>query len=717
MNIVRALDVALPELPQRLVRQSPPKLDPKVIAKEHIENGQAVVLVKMPGTDMVFRFPPAQWQLVQLFDGDRSHAEVAAIYQDQTNITISEADVRELANYLQSESQLFYKSPLEKNIILQEELRSTHKKKRSRFQITDFSDITIKVWNNADGYVTRLYPKVKFIFTPTFVWLSLGMFVLMGWMWADRFDEIWWDSFAFYNFTTKSGRDLLEFWFLFGAMAGFHETAHGLAGKHYGATIERMGFTLMYFAPSFFCDATQVWVLGGKWARIVTAVAGIWLDLVLCFFATVAWWATAPGMLVHDWAYKVMIVTGIGVSLLNLNPLIKLDGYLIFSELVHEPALKESSTEYLSGWIRNRIFRLPAAVPYVPRRKRPFYVAYAILSGLYSYALLSFLMVFTYHVLQSYTPEWAFVPAVAIGCWVFRSRIKLAGKFMRLVYLDKKERARAWFAPGRIALLSAAAILLLGLPIFPDFVHGPCLLEPVRLALLRATIPGTVVGVLAQEGQHVAAGASLVRMRNSALESEVAHTQAELAAAEARAVQASIHYAGFAAAEQNRRQLVEKNRLLADQARQLTIVSPISGIVQTPRTADLVGSSPDAGQPLLEVADTSQMRARIFIPEFAMRDIRLGAPVRILARGQARPLTGVLAAVSADAAAIPEGLISKDQLQGIKAPRFYMGSVFLSNDDNLLDGTSGFAKIFIRRRSLAEFSWRFASDLVGRKVW
>jgi hypothetical protein len=46
-----------------------------------------------------------------------------------------------------------------------------------------------------------------------------------------------------------------------------------------------------------------------------------------------------------------------------------------------------------------------------------------------------------------------------------------------------------------------------------------------------------------------------------------------------------------------------------------------------------------------------------------------------------------------------------------------MGSVFLSNDGNLLDGASGFAKIFIRRRSLAEFSWRFAGDLVHRKVW
>ena len=55
----------------------------------------------------------------------------------------------------------------------------------------------------------------------------------MVWMWADKFGEIWSDSFAFYNFTAKSTWDLVEFWFLFGAMAFFHETGHGLTCKHF----------------------------------------------------------------------------------------------------------------------------------------------------------------------------------------------------------------------------------------------------------------------------------------------------------------------------------------------------------------------------------------------------------------------------------------------------------------------------------------------------
>jgi putative peptide zinc metalloprotease protein len=716
MNIVRALEVALPDLPERMVRQIPPKLDPRVIAKEHVEKGDAVVLVKMPGSELVFRFSPMQWKLIQLFDGSRSPAQVAESFEKETGSTVSEEDVQELASFLQTDTPLLYKTPLEKNISLQQELRSS-RKKRSKFHGIDFSDIIIKVWYDADGYITWLYPKVRFLFTPWFVWASIGMFVLMGWMWWDRFGEVWSDSFAFYNFTRKSGGDLIEFWFLFGAMAAFHETAHGLVGKHYGATIERMGFTLMYFAPSFFCDATQVWILGGKWARIATAIAGIWLDLVVCFFATIVWWGTATGMAVHDWAYKVMMVTGLGVSILNLNPLIKLDGYLIFSELVAEPSLKEDSTEYLSGLVRKRLFRLPVEIPYVPRRKRAFFAIYGVLSGLYSYVLLSFLMVVTYHILRSFTPEWAFIPALAMGFWVFRLRIEQLVTFMKTLYVDKKERVRAWFTPLRTAALGVLTAVVLLVPIWPDFAQGPFVLTPVRAAVLHATVPGIVNEVSVNEGQLVAMGDPLVVMRNLALESEAALAREAFETSSAQATLASLHYRNFGAADQERRRQAEENHLRSEQLAQLRVVSPISGMVVTPHLQDLVGRSLDEGDPLLQLADTSEMKANIYIPEFSMQDIRIGEPVRLLINGRIRPLSGVLSRVSPASTEPPDGLISKESLEGINPPRYYLGTVILKNDGGFVPGMNGSAKILTAQRGLATLCFRFTREIVQRKLW
>lgn len=716
MNIVRALDVALPDLPARVVSKNPPRLDPRVIAKEHTEKGKPIVIVKMPGTEFLFRFNPLQWKIIKMFDGNSSFAAIAENFLAETGTAVSEDDVREIASYLQAESELLYKTPLEKNVALQRQLRSS-RKKRSRLGVKDFSDITLKTWNNADNYISWLYPKVRFLFTPWFVWTSIAMFVLMGWMWAERFGEIWTDSFAFYNFMHKSGSDLVEFWLLFGAMAAIHETAHGLAGKHFGANIEKMGFSLMYFAPSFFCDATQVWVIGGRWARIATSIAGIWLDLVLCFFATLIWWGTAIGMPAHDWAYKVMMITGLGVSLLNLNPLIKLDGYLIFCELVAEPALKEHSTVFLSSWIRKYIFRLPVDVPYVPRRKRAFFVAYAILSGIYSYTLLSFLMLLTYHILRSFTPEWAFLPALLIGVWVFRSRIKLMKNFTQMLYLDKKERVRAWFTPARIMICGAAALLLLFLPVWPDFVQGPFVLAAAQRVPIRTTMPAKVVGVSVVEGQTVTAGAPLIQLQNLDLESQAAQSHAELNAGTARAYEAGLHYADYASAEQERQRLAENDRSLSTRLVQLNVTSPISGTVLTPHTGNLVGLTLDQGDLLLEVADTSRMQARVYLPEFAMHDLRLNIPVRLLVQGRAVSLSGTLSWISPASVPVADGVLPKEQLEGINPPKYYLGTVILNNDGELRDGMTGSAKVSAGRRSIADSCFRFARDLVERKVW
>jgi len=714
MNIVRALDVALPELPQQIVRKNPPKLDPNVIAKEHLEKGKLVIITKAPGSEWIFRFTPLQWQLLQMFDGTSTHEEIAERFTSETGTALTGDDVREFTSYLQAESKLLSRTPMEQNILLQQELRASRGKKKKR--TLDFADITIHVWNNADNYISWLYPKLRFLFTPWFVWTSLAMFAVMGWMWWDRFGEVWSDSFAFYNFLNKSGKDLLEFWFLFAAMAAIHETAHGLVGKHFGAKIEKMGFSLMYFAPSFFCDSTQVLVTGGKWARIATAIAGIWLDLVVCFFATMVWWATATGMTVHDWAYKVMMVTGVGVSLLNLNPLIKLDGYLIFSELVAEPSLKETSTAYLTAWARKHIFRLPAEVPYVPRRKRPFYVVYGILSGAYSYSLLSFLMVITYHILRSYSPEWAFLPAFLIGLWVFRSRVKLLVAFMKTLYLDKKERALKWFTPMRVGLVAMGALIIVLLPVWPDFVQGPFVLQAAQHAVIRATIPGTVMRVSVEEGQEVAAGSPLLQLRNASVESEAALATSQLAGAVARENRAALQYEDFAAAQQERQQQARNVEVATERSRQLSITAPVAGVVTTPHAADLVGRPVAAGDVLLEVDGLAQVRANVYVPEFAMDQVCVGQKVRLLAEGQVRPVSATVASVAPEFA-LAQGLVPKDQLQGINPPRYYVAFVWLKNEGNLKPGMTGTAKVLVARRSLAGFAFQFTNDLISRRIW
>ena len=715
MNIVNALNAALPELPERVVQRSIPKLDPRVIAKEQVENRKPVVIAKMPGAENFIRFEPPQWTLLQAFDGQRSYADISALVLEKTGVYYSEENVREFAEFIQRNTNLFYQSAIERNITLHHKLKG-QRLKRSRFNVGDFSDIIIFQWPHADNYVSRIYPWVRWAYTWWFTLVALGMFALMAGMWAERFGEIWRDSFEFYNFTTKSAGDLAEFWFLFAAMAFFHESFHGLTCKHFGANVESMGFSIMYFAPSFFCDITQVWIYGGKWERIATVIAGIWGDLILCFFATIIWWTTVPGMMVHNLAYKVMMVTGLGVSILNLNPLIKLDGYYIFCELIGEPDFKERTSAYLSGWIR-KVLGMPSELEYVPRWRRPFYISYAVLSGIYGYLLLTFLMVFSYHVLHAYSPAWAFLPALAAGYWVFRKRIHSFARFTGLLYLDKKERVGTWLVPRRQATLGAALLLVLFVPLWPDVQDASFVLEPRQQAFVHAAVQGTVARVLVDEGQRVTAGQPILALENPDLQSELAKARADLRVGSARATQSQLRYSGFGTAEHERHNLAEQEDFLSQKAGQLEVSSPIAGVVATAHLHDLLGSNLEEGAPIAEVVDDSAIRARVYVPEYAMHDVRVGLPLRLRTESRLLPVSGVIHSISADWVPLDPALGQKEQLAGINPPRFFAAEAWLDLSPDLHPGMTGPAKIQVGRRSAASFAWRFGRDLVTRRVW
>ena len=160
-----------------------------------------------------------------------------------------------------------------------------------------------------------------------------------------------------------------------------------------------------------------------------------------------------------------------------------------------------------------------------------------------------------------------------------------------------------------------------------------------------------------------------------------------------------------------------RQQSFAEEIKLLEVTSPIGGIVTTPQLHDLLGAYLKSGTEVAEVADLSTMRARIYIPEFSMRDVRLGAPVRLHAESQFQPWSGTLVSLAPASSLIETGLIEKAQLEGIRAPRFYVGKVELQNQGDLREGMRGNAKIQVGRRSAAEFTWRFARDLVGRRLW
>ncbi|HKW24405.1 MAG TPA: efflux RND transporter periplasmic adaptor subunit [Terriglobales bacterium] len=715
MNIVEVLEVALPPLPPQRVSDRLPCAEPNLLAHEDVEGGELTVLVMKPAADGFYRLTPLQWQILKLFDGKRSFSQVASECQNLVGTRCSEEEARELADYLSS-TDLLYKPASEKITALAENLRRDRRHgRKSRFG--DLSEITIFSFD-PDPWLTAIYPYLRFIYTGWFTLVTFALFAWMAFVLLGHWREILGDTATYYTFSQKGLGDLAEFWVLLMLIAAIHETAHGLTCKHYGGGVHRMGFLLMYSLPCFFCDTTEAWVYTGRFGRILTMLAGIWIELTICAFATMAWWATSPGAWLHDMAYKVILFTGIAVVVMNINPLVKLDGYFISCELLRIGDLKEKSTAYTSSWVRNRIFRLPVELEYVPPRRRPLFISYALASGAYSYLLLVAVTGFCYNVLYKFSPEWAFLPALGIVFLLFKSRLVILEKFMRTVYLDKKERLRALLRKPQVVAVAVVAALVFFVPLWPTFVQGRFELQARKRAVVRTEVGGSVARVLVSEGQQVASGAPLLQLRNLALESEAAQTRSALSLAESRVQQAQFSYTGFGPAEQQRRQLQERDRLLSQQLSQLQMLSPTAGVVTTPRPADLAGAYLVPGATVLEIADLSTMEARVYLPEYEVRDLRPGARVDLHLDSWLGTLPGTLTAIASAPSQIAPGLVPKQQAyEGLRPPPNYVAWITLENTRNLRENMAGTAKILVRHESLAQGCWHTLRDGVERKLW
>lgn len=716
MNITEALNVALPEIPGK-VKEFRPRLHPRLVGREQIEDGQPVVVAIIEGKSWLFSFSPVEWKLVQWFDGKRSYEEIADLFFEQEGQQYSPDDLREFAATLDANG-FWYKTPQEENVALTQKLaehRGGHAKKKSRFG--DISHIQFSAWD-PDKFFDKIHPKLTFFYSRWFTALTLAAFAFMFYVFIDRWSEIANDTIQFYDFTQKGAYDIAEFWVLVCILLFFHETAHGLSCKHYGGHVHRMGFHLVYLTPAFFTDVIEAWVYATRPQRLVIIVSGVWTEMMFSAAATPIWWGTPKGSWAHEFAYKIILITGLGVIFFNWNPLIKLDGYYLLTEGLGIPNLKEDSTAYVAAWVKKNIWRLPVDVPYVAKRRRLGYVVYALVSGIYSYSLLFLAARFVGNIARNYSPDWAFVPAVGVAYLIFRSRIRTLRRFMNTVYLDKKERLQAWLTPRNRLIAGAVLVVFLVAPIWRETVEGRFLLEPENRAVLRVAVPGTVVAVDAEEGQRVAAGARLLQLRNLPLESEAAKGYADYRAAAARATEAQLRYTDFGTADRERQQLQERSRLLQDQVSMLTITSPIAGEVMTPRVSDRLGSRVEAGTELVEVADLATLRARIYLPEFAVRKARPGAPARLLPDSGTSPIPGKVLSVAPASSEIAAGLAQQGKYRGVRPPTFYAVTIEVPNPGGQLQsGMAGTALITAGHRSIAGLLAEVAWDFVRRKVW
>lgn len=442
-----------------------------------------------------------------------------------------------------------------------------------------------------------------------------------------------------------------------------HETAHGLAVHRAGGRVRSAGVTLMLGLPVPWVDASAAERFGRRRDRLAVDAAGIVAELTLAAVAVVMALRldAGPG---RDAALVVAALGSVSTLVFNANPLQRLDGYHLLTDLLDLPNLAARSRDAWRERLRQALGGPadPAPMP-VAAGEGPWLVAYAPLAAAWRLALVGGLALAALGV----SPLLGLLALVLVGgAWVAWPAWQWAAPLVRDAALGRRGRRRLAHAA---ALLAGGATVLLALP-WPHTTVVQGVLSPPEQAPLRAEADGEVAELHARDGDTVHAGDLILVLHDPARQAEVARAAARVAALESELIAARATTAGGPAARDAADTQAALDRARQDEARALERAAGLelragtAGRLVLPGADDLPGRWIRRGALLGHVLDGRGPVVQLAVPEAdAVRWRALGPRPAVTLRRRDRPDTVLSATLEGlDAGAVhrlPQAALSR----------------------------------------------------------
>jgi putative peptide zinc metalloprotease protein len=178
---------------------------------------------------------------------------------------------------------------------------------------------------------------------------------------------------------------------LFFLTVAAHQIVHGLALIHYRRRVREFGFTFLHgFVPTFYIDVTDIFMASRR-ARVVTAVSGAMVHLVLGS----AWFLVALASPLGSFTQAFAAASGMiqwQAFVIALYPFcfIEMDGYHVLVDLLGTPTLKQEAM----GWVGSLVRR---QAPRQFGRQEALWALYVVLSTVSVAAFIAFNIVLVSH--------------------------------------------------------------------------------------------------------------------------------------------------------------------------------------------------------------------------------------------------------------------------------------------------------------------------------
>lgn len=549
---------------------------PDLQTQEAAYGGVDCVVVKDPISLDYYRLNPTQFRLLGLLDGKRPLRDIVQTLQRENPGEDFGLDrVQKMILELSDKNLLWNRQLAGSLHELRQSQKSLFQWMKLIFQHMFF--FRLPGWH-AEPVLKFFLPVARVAFSRVGV-LVTGMVLLVALLLLfSRLDEFERKLPQLESLLTQ--RDILLLWVAIGAAKVIHELGHGLACLLQGGRCHGIGVAFLLFSPCLYCDVTDAWMLESKRSRILIALAGIWIELILAAVCLACWWFSAPG-LIHDLCLQLCVVTSLTTLLFNSNPLMKYDGYYVLSDLIEVPNLQQQSQRTIQESIRWLMFGIPIArQSSVGHLHRGWLLLYGVCSCAYKWSIVIGIGMFLHHLFKPAGLQflsWAYISISVTAA--LSSFINMGQQVMKSPGWNGMKLAR-----------SACAWTVLGLGCWglwncpvPNRFQAPVVVEPHQVQHVYVDSPGVLVGLGASVGETVEAGTPLLVLddpvlRDQLIESERVYRQSTIDLQLAQATSdPDLAQLARQSLETARLQILES----LDRLERLTVKSPCSGRIIT----------------------------------------------------------------------------------------------------------------------------------------
>ncbi len=571
-----------------------------------------------------FRFSPAAYHLIGLMDGSRSVQQIWDSANDAfgDNAPTQDETIDLLARLHTADALQSNMTP-DMEALFERRVQQQHKKRMRPLK----NPLAIRIpLLDPDRLLERLVPLAGRLFGP----LSIVIWIVMITV-AVAFAAAYWEPLTGgIADRVLSPQNLFLLWLLYPLVKALHELGHGLATKVWGGEVHEMGIILIALLPVPYVDASSATGFPEKRRRIVVGAAGIMVELFLAALALLLWLNVEPGV-VSALAYNVMLIGAVSTLFINGNPLLRFDGYYVFSDAIDIPNLATRSKNYLGYLVQYYLLGLrDSKSPVMAPGERFWFICYGVASYLYRVVILVTIILF---VAEKYLAV-----GVILAVWATTTLFVIPiFKQVAFVFVHPRVQRQRFRAVSVTALLVfGVAGLLLAVP-FPLTTTAEGIIAPHEQSEVRAAGDGVIQRLIATPGQLVKQGQPLIETEDVFLEAEVRLLSARLRGLKAR-------YDALRGAHQQLRADLLKEEIAVVQAdsdsatrqlESLVLHSPADGVFIVEQPDSLPGFFLRQGDRVGYVMDIDHPTVRVAIPQADIGLVRRqtrGVQVRLAER-------------------------------------------------------------------------------------